>query len=133
MKNNLKIQILIETEIQTGFICTFEISDYLTNYSNNVLSSEQIINNFKTAMKKLNKKFSTITVSLLKKNDYTYSYDNTLFSCRYVHNYGEIKRSNFDGMKYYDFLPSEFKNIQTDIKNTIETANREFIEQLKTV
>jgi len=131
METTFKLLIEIETEIETGLKANFEISEILFTSFDYLFKSEDIINKYKLAIKKLNNKFNMLTITLLKYQSGYYNNNNIIFSCRYINRYSEITRSNFNGNSYYNFIASDIKEIKKDIENSIEIGNRNFIETIK--
>jgi len=131
METTFKLLIEIETEIETGLKANFEISEILFTSFDYLFKSEDIINKYKLAIKKLNNKFNMLTITLLKYQSGYYNNNNIIFSCRYINRYSEITRSNFNGNSYYNFIASDIKEIKKDIEQSIEIGNRNFIETIK--
>ena len=131
METTFKLSIEIETEIETGLKANFEVSEILFTSFDYLFKSEDIINKYKLAMKKLNNKFNMLTITLLKYQSGYYNNNNIIFSCRYVNRYSEITRSNFNGNSYNNFVFSDIKEIKKDIEQSIEIGNRNFIETIK--
>jgi hypothetical protein len=131
METTFKLTIEIETEIETGLKANFEVNEILFTSFDYLFKSEDIINKYKLAMKKLNNKFNMLTITLLKYQSGYYNNNNIIFSCRYVNRYSEVTRSNFNGNSYNNFIASDIKEIKKDIEQSIEIGNRNFIETIK--
>ena len=131
METTFKLSIEIETEIETGLKANFEVSEILFTSFDYLFKSDEVINKYKLAMKKLNNKFNMLTITLLKYQSGYYNNNNIIFSCRYVNRYSEITRSNWSGNSYNNFIFSDIKEIKKDIENSIEIGNRNFIETIK--
>ena len=131
METTFKLSIEIETEIETGLKANFEVSEILFTSFDYLFKSNEVINKYKLAMKKLNNKFNMLTITLLKYESGYYNNNNIIFSCRYINRYNEITRSNFNGNSYYNFIASDIKEIKKDIEQVIEIGNRNFIETIK--
>lgn len=127
MKTILKISIEIEKEFTTGLKGSFNVTDMIFSDYSKILTSEELIRNTKTALKKL-EGFTMLTISFTM-NEYNNSQEKTQQTVRYVNKYGEeITRSLFNGEKYYNFLPSDKKIIFKDINMLVNILNEKYIE-----
>lgn len=132
MNKIIKIEIEIENEFQTGFRGTMNVNDMIFTEYSTLLNYDHLADCYKKAIKKL-EGFSMLTITLLsyEQGMYRLSDINTIKSLRYTQKYGEVKRSNFNGCSYNNFVDDSIKNILPNIKEMVERGNKEFIELLK--
>lgn len=127
MENTLKLNITINSEI--GDIRTETIiSKTIFSEYNYIFDYDEIIEDLKTAFK-INKKFRMLTIDFLINGELENSY-------RVINEYGGLKgcKMNFD-RKVFQFDNFEIinkKEINLQVKNITEFANKRFIELIKT-
>ena len=132
IKKTIRIEIAIEKEFTNGLRGEMIVSDMIfTDYSH-LFKIDDILANYKIAIKKL-EGFTMLTATSLvyESGNYLRSNQDIISSFRYVNRYGEVKRSNFNGDSYNNFVETDVKTIISSIKEMVEKGNNQFIEILK--
>jgi hypothetical protein len=124
MDNTLKLNITINSEIGFNIQNETIISKLIFSEYNYIFDYDEIINDLKTAFK-INKKFRMLTIDFLINGELENSY-------RVINEYSELKgcKINFD--RFDDFQVINKKEINLQVKNITEFANKRFIELIKT-
>lgn len=132
MTTKVKIEIEIEKDLQTGFSGKFRIVDMLFTSFSTQLNPEFMLNNVKTALKKLGG-FDMITAHLIiqPENEYMLTNDQICKAFRFVVRNGEIMHSPLHGNKFDDWKPSSAQAVNTSIKELVNLANVKFIDILR--
>lgn len=123
MENTLKLNITINSEI--GDIRTETIiSKTIFSEYNYIFDYDEIIEDLKTAFK-MTKTFRMLTIDFLINGELENSY-------RVINEYSELKgcKINFD--RFDNFQVINKKEINLQVKNITEFANKRFIELIKT-
>lgn len=130
MNKTIKIEISIKNEFQTGFRAEMIITDMVFTEYSNLLNYDHLADCYKKAMRKL-ESFTMLTATLLIYDRWSIDNHHIVSSFRYTNKYGETKKSIFNGNSYNNFVDESAKNILKDIKQMVETGNREYIELIK--
>lgn len=123
MENVFKINIIIDSQISFDIRNETIISKIIFTDFSNFFDYLEILENLKTALK-INKKFEMLTIDFLINQKLEKSY-------RVLNDLSQLKGCNFFNGKYDNFESIDKKEINTQIKNIVEFANRKFIESIK--
>jgi hypothetical protein len=127
----IRIEFHIENEFGGGMTAEYKVYDIIFTRYDSLFSYDALLDNIKIALKKLGS-FTMLTATLSVKNDGDY-YSNADIesSFRFVNRYGELKFTRLIGNQYYDFQPSDKKEIFKMVKDLVEKGNKKYIELLK--
>lgn len=129
----IAIEIEIENEMIGGMVGSFVIRDVLFTEYDGLFDSEQIIDKYKTAMKRLTG-FTMMTATLTLRNDGDYGYNkaqDVVSSFRYTNRYDEVKYSKWFNNRYENWFLADKKDMTDKLKDMIALANRTYIQALK--
>jgi hypothetical protein len=129
----IAIEIEVEYDIAIGLSGKFEIRTLLFTEYDSLMESEEVITNYRTALKKLGG-FSmlTATLTLRDKNDYGWNKpQDVVKSWRYVKRYDEVTFAPWNGHRYEDYAPSDKRSIESRLKELVILANTTYVQQLK--
>jgi hypothetical protein len=129
MKNKIKFNIEIDTEVNINTRIQASIHNTLYQEYNDLLNYDNIKNDFLNLLKKL-QKFRMITIDILEDGKY-------LKGFRIVNNYGEFKASkyNLEKNSFDNFLAIDEKTFKKDflklLKEYIIFTNESFLKMIK--
>jgi hypothetical protein len=123
MENTLKINITIDSRIDFDIQNQTIITKIIFSDFSNLFDYLEIIDNLKIALK-MNKKFEMLTIDFLINGNIENSY-------RVINKYNELKGCKLNFNKFDNFEIIDKKEINTQIKYIIESANRKFIDLIK--
>jgi|688.fasta_scaffold1246680_2 hypothetical protein len=123
MKNTLKINITINSQIDFDIKNETIITKIIFSEFSNLFDYLELMDNLKTALK-MNKNFEMLTIDFLINGKLENSY-------RVINKYNELKGCKLNFGKFDNFEIIDKKEINTQIKYIIENANRKFIDLIK--
>lgn len=117
---NVKINITIDKQFNTGFRSEFVVWDMLFKEYNRLLAYDELVDMTKVALRK-SEGFHMLTIDLFE--------DNVQFAAyRFVNDYGEIKAARQKAGTFTAWSPSSTKEVFVQIKEHCKMLNEKFVE-----